>query len=741
MKSIGRPQFAIIAIVCCIWVLLAAMTHYRLQTPWLGLTVDSHSMEILTISPLGPLAKHDSVETLIGEKWVGLSSGGLRIKLLPLDFISDPDDIDSHEEFLEFFERQLLIFTIINEPQVSILLANSRNLTVHPLKSTPLSALPFEYWAIIVFAAIASVVASWLWLFSPDRYLAFVYLGCGLGYVALVLCNGIYSTREISLEPGFFKALSYMHVIGSIVYTSCGQAELWLYPKPFPRYPGLILIFLFGLLGVAVHSLPVLPLSSNWTVYWYGAAIIITASILIAQWRRTKGYPVERAAMIWLVLAGFFLLICFGGMVIWPNLYGGKPILGFAANWFYCLIIYVAVALSIVRYRLLDIERWAYTIFVLLISFSLLLGIDFLLVWWVNMNEVQSLALSLLIVGWLYFPLRQWFLVKISRQLQPADSRWVVADLIQHLLHSQTHRGVERQWEALLDRYFHPLDLAPTVLETTEGRITRNGLCFITPAFGSVVSYQLTGANKGSRLFTREDLYFLKSTAQLLDIIENYRLAFEHGVEQERKRTVRYLHDDIGSGLLSLIYKTQEPNTQDAARELLTELKALMTGIETTEEKIQAACQIWEAETRKRCDEFDIALNWSSDDNTHDLILVSCELINIRSILRETLSNIIKHSEATSVSIAIMLGDDSDLGQDEHHLTLTIDIIDDGKGMLVEKVQRRRGLHNMKARAEELEGNIDWISRPGEGCRVSLSLPLQGMYRSMHSSDRKFIKG
>jgi signal transduction histidine kinase len=80
-------------------------------------------------------------------------------------------------------------------------------------------------------------------------------------------------------------------------------------------------------------------------------------------------------------------------------------------------------------------------------------------------------------------------------------------------------------------------------------------------------------------------------------------------------------------------------------------------------------------------------------------------------IADEALTNVVRHSEASSCILRIMSGDD-----------LTVEIVDDGRG-LPEQVPTGVGLASMRARAEALGGSLHLDN--GHGTRIAAHLPLE----------------
>ncbi len=85
----------------------------------------------------------------------------------------------------------------------------------------------------------------------------------------------------------------------------------------------------------------------------------------------------------------------------------------------------------------------------------------------------------------------------------------------------------------------------------------------------------------------------------------------------------------------------------------------------------------------------------------------------ITQIVRETLSNIVRHAHATEVYIDLH----------EANGVLTLSISDDGQGFEPAQLSQGRGLNNMRRRAEQLGGSVQIESKPGHGTTITLKLP------------------
>jgi signal transduction histidine kinase len=90
----------------------------------------------------------------------------------------------------------------------------------------------------------------------------------------------------------------------------------------------------------------------------------------------------------------------------------------------------------------------------------------------------------------------------------------------------------------------------------------------------------------------------------------------------------------------------------------------------------------------------------------------SAEVVNI---LREAVSNSVRHGRARTITLQARRGEES----------AVFAVQDDGQGFeLADSGGQGHGLANMQARAAALGGSVKIVSAPGNGTRVLLTLPL-----------------
>jgi signal transduction histidine kinase len=222
---------------------------------------------------------------------------------------------------------------------------------------------------------------------------------------------------------------------------------------------------------------------------------------------------------------------------------------------------------------------------------------------------------------------------------------------------------------------------------------------------------------------------------EISELLKNQELhsinAMLEGQEGERKRIAQDLHDRLGSmlSMVKLHFKSIEDNLQ-AIREssLLMYSKANNLLDEACEEVRQIANDL----NSGVLNNFGLlaALN-SLKDSIEATGQLKIEVfnfgfenkrieyhmeINIYRIIQELLSNILKHSKASEVSIQLL----------KKETRLNIVVEDNGVGfdLIQVKKQKGMGLRNIESRVNSLNGELNIDSGKGGGTTVTIEMPL-----------------
>lgn len=190
-------------------------------------------------------------------------------------------------------------------------------------------------------------------------------------------------------------------------------------------------------------------------------------------------------------------------------------------------------------------------------------------------------------------------------------------------------------------------------------------------------------------------------------------LEIAHAIDEERRRIYDDLHDDIGSRLLTLLHRVQEPAQQQMVREILQDLRAILArdrGIEGT--LLEVLAQLRE-ETEQRLLTRQVALDWRQADGLPDPPLHRAQGMHLFRIGRESVTNAMRHAPVGRMRVVV----------DRIGSELVFEVTDDGH-FDPTRIGEGRGTRSMQSRAGELHGNISWQAGTLGGTKVLLRFPL-----------------
>jgi signal transduction histidine kinase len=194
-------------------------------------------------------------------------------------------------------------------------------------------------------------------------------------------------------------------------------------------------------------------------------------------------------------------------------------------------------------------------------------------------------------------------------------------------------------------------------------------------------------------------------------------------LQEERLRISRDLHDNLGAELTiigsSLSRKAfQEENEQERqeleaiggnARQAMGMLRETIWAIRHEQFTVQQLAE--------RIGDFAVRATTLPVDfqvPETNLMLSPSQTLNLYRIAQEAITNAVKYADATGIKIVFEIGENG----------LSLNIVDDGKGFDANANSVGNGLINMRARAEELGGEME-ISSSGTGTVVKVQLPVQ----------------
>jgi signal transduction histidine kinase len=203
-----------------------------------------------------------------------------------------------------------------------------------------------------------------------------------------------------------------------------------------------------------------------------------------------------------------------------------------------------------------------------------------------------------------------------------------------------------------------------------------------------------------------------RNFAQLAD------MKVEQVTERERKRIAADLHDDLGAKLLTIVHTSDNDRISTLAREALEEMRLSVRGLTGKPVRLADAIGDWRAEVVARLSQSGIEANWSSPaEEDVPQTLSARAFVQTTRILREAVSNTIKHSGASQCAVRCLVADGD----------FQLVVQDNGNGIPMEldgRMDGGHGLASMKNRAKQLQGQCLMESGPGYGTVIRLTIPL-----------------
>jgi len=218
---------------------------------------------------------------------------------------------------------------------------------------------------------------------------------------------------------------------------------------------------------------------------------------------------------------------------------------------------------------------------------------------------------------------------------------------------------------------------------------------------------------------------FATQAAIALELAEHRRQAERVAVFEDRDRIARDLHDLViqrlyatGMSLQGTIPLISMPDVSgrvsravDALDETIVEIRSSIFALQARPE---AAVPGLRARVLAIADEMTPMLGFPPAlqlDGRLDDLISDDVAEHLLSALREALSNVARHADASKVDVTLRAGDD-----------VSLVVADNGSGL--KDVSRRSGLGNLEDRAAQLGGSMHVESAPGGGTTLSWRVPL-----------------
>lgn len=712
MNQRYSPRTLIVVSLCGLVLAMVWMTWLRLQVPQLGVELQATGKGCLQVTALQRHSPNRN-SLQVGDCISVFSVPGVEIAARPDLIMEEPDTLPSKAAYRDFLtDQQYLHDGLMQGRLMARLTDGSQAVLQH--EPAAWHELPRMFWfqLVVGFAGLLTVIM--VWSIARSDLSTRLYALTGVGFSLSALTAAVYSTRELAMPADTIRLLSAANHFGALLFTAALSSLLFVYPHRLGRvWPVLMVCFGSALLLWLADTL---FLTTSFMVFHVGVLIIFTLSFVFSgvQWWQTRRLPAERAALRWFLVAIYIGTSLFAGFIILPAAFGLPGVASQGIMFSAFLVMFWGLSLGVARYRLFKLEVWWRSIWAWLLSGIVILIVDFLLIRSLQMDSGQALTLSVALVGWLYFPARQWLWGRFGKAASRPLSDWL-PDVMPLLLNEE--RGVDQEerllarWPQLLQVVFRPLQVSRG--EGAAPRLLDDGLGLMLPDSNEdAPPWELRHADRGSRLFHEQDIATFASLSRLFSLTLDICHARDQGARVERERIARDVHDDLGARLLTLLYRSPE-GLKPLVRESIQDSRELINTLSQEAVLLELAVARWRGEFGERCEVAGLRGLWQSHGDLKTLALSARQHANLTRVLREAVTNVIKHAGASQIQVSLRC--------DGEHLH--IEVHDDGRGTAEQLASGDgRGLAIMRARTVELGGRFSIVC--SDGCRVEIDLPL-----------------
>lgn len=212
------------------------------------------------------------------------------------------------------------------------------------------------------------------------------------------------------------------------------------------------------------------------------------------------------------------------------------------------------------------------------------------------------------------------------------------------------------------------------------------------------------------------------------EIERNYEqltaLRTAQAAQDERQRIASDLHDDLGAKLLTIAHAAAQPAAQPddrdrvagMARQALDEMRLSVRGMTGQPAPAADVLADWRAETVGRLTAAGFSAHWQVQEPPDGLVLPARTHVQLTRVLREAVSNAIRHSGGSECTVCIAF---------EPGL-LHMQVGDNGRGLhgAARQGMGGHGLAGIERRVRHLAGRHTVQPAPGGGTLLALSVPL-----------------
>jgi signal transduction histidine kinase len=698
--------------------------HFQVSLVW------DDEKEALIVSQTSSEAPNIGVQA--GDQLVSMSDqAGNTIELHRKFLTALPKDRRNHyPDKRSYFEDREKLYQIAKSDPVVMTFANGEAVAVPLNHEWSIGYLSSAFWLRIASGLLIWICGISVWMWKPGRP---ELAALGLSSTGLMICaigQALYADIPNIYSYQFDWWLNLMVNAGLGGGGCFALGVFFYYPIPlkhadrymrllFLAIPAVFTIFLiedwqFGL-AVADQALYI----DDWEVY---SAIVLAyltgISIVLFQLFKYRHDSSVTSPLGWSLL----LIIVGPGAYValraTPTLFAVEPLISRDTSWIVICLVYMSVVVAVARVNLFNLNQqivaaWRW---ILLGSSFLTMDLVMVSVFSLNFQErlfiLSTLALTACIL--LRQKLYQWFNKNSDQQ-----DKNLFASALSGLLTDSQKEGVTaiESWNNLLLKLFRPVSIEGLRGEIAVGEVEESGSTLLVASNRFCEAQRLQHAQQGTRLFSDQDVILVKDAQKIFERLWDYKGAYASGQHSERRRIRRDLHDHVGHKLLSMIHAAPDMTTRGLAEEALKELGASISDIKLSPLSVVDLGNEIDRTIEEICTSANLKFFMTNGFVGDERLLASDLRRGLLSAVRESLSNIVRHSGASQVNV--------DLTITGNGSCIRLVIKDNGTGFDPETTVRGDGLRNISERMRELGGSANWTFDNGTAVEINLDLIVE----------------
>lgn len=692
---------------------LLLITNAVLEGPYIG--------TVFTTAENGPGIVAGHVRETSPAALAGLEKGtviraiaeplkGSRMVLSDVSGVHERSETGTYENWSKVTSEKGMFWRFLNSGNVLLLeLETGSVLSLKPGSGRNLSTIPHESWIALVHSLLVLLICVAIAVYAlPSVLINLLYLS-GLSLSANILCNAFRASEELTFSPELSGTLYVVSNVSALVFAYGLLALLWHTPRPPTRFPFARFALGFAILAFLNQHFQVFAFPIHPFQFPYLLAITIAVILAIRKWIRSSGNPIDRATLSWVLLSIFVAVIPWVFVFSLPIVFGQKPLISPVLSGLILTLVFIGFGLGAFKYRLFGMRLiWRRSIVWLAVGICVLV-IHLVLLSALAWTPQQALTTAVLVASWVYFPLKTFIDTRLVRK-SAISVEQATRTLFENLASIPDLDEFDGRFVRFLRDLFRADNVEIIRDSSIEKTVIRNdGLSLHVSAAGKPDTFVLTGRNAGRSLFSVEDRKVADVLTELASGIYKQKSAEFEQRTNDRIQIVRDLHDDVGAKLLNLIYAVPDDDRiRGIAEQALKALKDSFMTIEDFEDLDLEGywADIWERQNQRMLSA-GLETRFVTDF-AGARFLGARDLVNLKRILEEHVSNILKYADRD-----VAVEGSAELRRNGDFVVQLRNGLSFGQTI---GMPGGRGFDNMRARARECSAEIKLLEIASENC-------------------------